>query len=96
MTQRYARTYTSEQAVQAHSELSPVAQLEAPTGSAAGDTSRRDEVPARDLLPPQNGARDISREPAANVRPPREEANVAATKNAMKPGVTLVAKYKGT
>ena len=34
MTQRYARAYTSEQAVRAHAELSPVARLNA--GSSAG------------------------------------------------------------
>ena len=49
MTQRYARTYTSEQAVQAHSELSPVAQLVAPSGSAADDRSQRDKIALGEL-----------------------------------------------
>ncbi len=30
MVQRYSRTYTSEQAVEAHANLSPVGQLDAP------------------------------------------------------------------
>ena len=95
MTQRYARTYTSEQAVQAHGELSPVAQLETPSNAAADDEPRHDEVMATDLLPPRDGGSDATRQVAAKVQPPNEEASVATTKSAMKPGLTLVAKYKG-
>ena len=96
MTQRYARTYTSEQAVRAHGELSPVAQLESRSGSEVDGTAQRDEVLSTNLLPPRNGVSDVAGEAAARVQPLRGEANVATTKDAMKPGVTLVAKYKGS
>src|SRR5665811_1346412 len=85
MTQRYVRTYTSEQAVQAHAALSPVAQLEALADSAEGDGPQCDANPAPDLTPRQNGPSRFR---------PGAEANVVTTKGAMKPGLTLVAKYK--
>jgi integrase/recombinase XerD len=95
MTQRYARTYTSEQAVQAHGELSPVAQLEAVSGPTVEDKSQGDEMPATDLLPPRAGGSHVAREGEAKVEPLGDERNMATTKDAMKPGVSLVAKYKG-
>ena len=96
MTQRYARTYTSEQAVQAHGELSPVAQLAAPDAAAAYDRPQHGEPPSAGLRPPRSGARHVAREAASKAQPPRGETNVATTRGAMKPGVTLVAKYKGS
>ena len=42
MTQRYARAYTSEQAVRAHAELSPVARLAAPAQPLEGLAPERD------------------------------------------------------
>ncbi len=51
MTQRYARTYTSEQAIQAHGDLSPVAQLDARCDHGA----QHGEIPAADSAPLRNG-----------------------------------------
>ena len=48
-----------------------------------------------DLLPPWDGVGDVLPEATASLRSPGEGAKVASTKGAMKPGVTLVARYKG-
>jgi hypothetical protein len=81
--------------VRAHGALSPVGQLVAPSESPASKTNhkvQRDEVQATEVLTPRSVANDVARPTTANIRPPAEEATI---RSAMRPGVTLVAKYKG-
>ena len=116
MTQRYARTYTSEQAVQAHGELSPVAQLERSGGPTGDEGPRRDEIPVRqrgtaaerlaagdghpspedddDLRPSPTGVSHVIAPTASGTPPPGKDESMATTKEQMRAGQTLVAKYK--
>ena len=94
MTQRYARTYTSEQAVRAHGELSPVARLETPGNPEAETKVQHEEVTAPELLRPRASSSDTTR-PQENNLAPKRRARAAAARVAMTPGAALVATYKG-
>ena len=94
MTQRYARTYTSEQAVRAHGQLSPVAQLSPKNDRRPQKEVNHEEAATTDLLPAHLAPRHAARE--GHVQPPRGRAGVATPRDAMRPGVALLAKYKGT
>ena len=102
MVQRYSRTYTSEQAVEAHAGLSPVGQLE-PVG-VEGDATEHPVPPAGagsaedqtlDLLSSLNGVSDAVTQRTADAPAPRKDESMATTKSEIRAGQSLVAKYKG-
>jgi site-specific recombinase XerD len=101
MTQHYAQAYDSEQAVEAHAALSPVAQLESTRDNAAppamNGRSAEDRPP--ELLSSPLGVSDVGRSEAGGASidapPILEEERMTTTKSAIKAGLTLVAKYKG-
>ena len=94
MVQRYSRTYTSEQAVRAHARLSPVGQL----GAAGEPVATEDGHPATegtgDLLSSLNGVSDAVTEATADALPPRKDDSMTTTKEKIRAGQSLVAKYK--
>jgi site-specific recombinase XerD len=101
MVQRYSRTYTSEQAVRAHARLSPVGQLE--SVGVEGDATEHPVPPSGagpaedqtlDLLSSLNGVSDVVPQATADAPPPRKDDSMATTKEKIRGGQTLVAKYK--
>ena len=104
MVQRYSRTYTSEQAVEAHANLSPVGQLE-PVGDEgdaaehAGATEQEAADRTPDLPSSVNGVSDAVTQRTEDASPDAPPSNgkvntVAATKEKIRAGQTLVARYK--
>ena len=99
MVQRYSRTYTSEQAVRAHARLSPVGQLEPPgdaTDAAellgATESPVADQTP--DLLSSPDRVSHVVPQATAEAPPMRKDESVTTTKEKIRAGQTLVAKYK--
>ena len=81
MVQRYSRTYTSEWAVEAHANLSPVGQLEAAGEPVAAEDGHPSPEGDGDLLPSPPGVSHV--------------VTMATMKEQIRAGQTLVAKYKG-
>ncbi len=104
MVQRYSRTYTSEQAVRAHAGLSPVGQLERAGGEGdaaehPGATEPKPEGQTPDLLSSPNGVSDAVAQGTDGVSPDASPSDgkaetMATTKEQIRAGQTLVAKYK--
>ena len=106
MVQRYSRTYTSEQAVRAHAGLSPVGQLETVGGEGdaeehpappAGAGPAEDQTP--DLLSSPDRLSHVVPQRTDGVSPDELPTNgkaetMATTKEKIRAGQTLVAKYK--
>ena len=95
MVQRYSRTYTSEQAVRAHAKLSPVGQLHAASEPVVAEDGHPATVGTGDLLSSLSGASDAVTQATADAPPPRKDESMATTKNEIRAGQSLVAKYKG-
>ena len=94
MVQRYSRTYTSEQAVRAHAALSPVGQLGAAGEPVATEDGRPSPEGNGDLLPSPTGVSHAVARTAGDTLPPGKDESMATTKEQIRPGQTLVAKYK--
>ena len=104
MVQRYSRTYTSEQAVEAHAALSPVGQLE-PVAVASdatehtGATEPQPEDQTPDLPSAPERVSHVVPRRTAGASPDASPTNgtaetMATTKEQIRAGQTLVAKYK--
>ena len=92
-------SYTPEQAVRAHARLSPVGQLEPPgdaTDAAellgATESPVADQTP--DLLSSPDRVSHVVPQATAEAPPMRKDESVTTTKEKIRAGQTLVAKYK--
>ena len=94
MVQRYSRTYTSEQAVEAHANLSPVGQLGAAGEPVASEDGHPSPAGNGDLLPSPTGVSHVVARTAGDIPPPGRDEGMATTKEQIRAGQTLVAKYK--
>ena len=70
MVQRYSRTYTSEQAVEAHANLSPVGQLGAAGEPVASEDGHPSPAGNGDLLPSPTGVSHVVARTAGDIPPP--------------------------
>ena len=94
MVQRYSRTYTSEQAVRAHAALSPVGQLGAAGEPVAAEGGRPSPEENGDLLRSPTGVSHVVARTAGDMPPPGKDESMATTRERIRAGQTLVAKYK--
>ena len=99
MVQRYSRTYTSEQAVRAHAALSPVGQLGAEGEPVVAEDGHPAAEGAGNLLSSPNGVSDAVALRTDGASPDAPATNgqaetMATTKEKIRAGQTLVARYK--